>query len=84
LQGADLDHYHARLLSWRDTKGAEPLRADWLTTARKFVLNDIADNRLVTVTTVKPLHNASRNTNNPTGSIIQPPAIGERRRFGSW
>lgn len=83
---ADLSHYHARLANWRDKHGGLPLRADWLSTAKTFLLNDQRDDKLFTNTITKPLNsNVNRsNTNNPTGSIIQPPAANERRRFGTW
>lgn len=44
---ADLRHYHQLIDNWRDKKtGLPPLRRDWLATAKKFMLNDAADNRL--------------------------------------
>lgn len=44
---ADLRHYHQLIDTWRDKKtGLPPLRRDWIATAKKFMLNDAADNRL--------------------------------------
>lgn len=44
---ADLRHYHQLIDTWRDKKtGLPPLRRDWVATAKKFMLNDAADNRL--------------------------------------
>ena len=44
---ADLRHYHQLVATWRDKKtGYPPLRKDWIATAKRFMLNDAADNRL--------------------------------------
>ena len=44
---ADLRHYHQLVATWRDRKtGEEPRRKDWVATAKRFMLNDAADNRL--------------------------------------
>lgn len=44
---ADLRHYHQLVATWRDKKsGLEPTRKDWVATAKRFMLNDAADNRL--------------------------------------
>ncbi|UOQ80989.1 hypothetical protein [Hymenobacter sp. 5414T-23] len=46
-QLADLRHYHQLVATWRDKKtGLEPTRKDWVATAKRFMLNDAADNRL--------------------------------------
>ncbi len=43
----DLRHYHQLIDTWRDKKtGLPPRRKDWVATARRFMLNDAADNRL--------------------------------------
>ena len=82
-QAADLDHYHARLLNWRDKSGNPPERADWLATAKTFLLNDYREGKLVTVTTtVKPTHNA-RPRNNSGSAVIEPESTAGRR-FGNW
>lgn len=81
-KAADLDHYHARLLNWRDKKGNVPERADWLATAKTFLLNDYREGKLVTITTVKPLPNASPR-NHPRSAVIEPEST-TGRRFGSW
>lgn len=44
---ADLRHYHQLVATWRDKKtGHPPQRKDWVATAKRFMLNDAADNRL--------------------------------------
>ncbi|MDJ0367347.1 hypothetical protein QMK33_19535 [Hymenobacter sp. H14-R3] len=43
----DLRHYHQLIDTWRDKQtGLPPRRKDWVATARRFMLNDAADNRL--------------------------------------
>lgn len=81
-KAADLDHYHARLLNWRDKKGNVPERADWLATAKTFILNDYREGKLVTATTAKLLHNA-KPRNHSRGAVIEPEST-PGRRFGSW
>ncbi|MGI4822647.1 MAG: hypothetical protein ACRYFV_15665 [Janthinobacterium lividum] len=52
---ADLCHYHQLVATWRDKKtGQEPLRRDWVATAKRFMLNDAADNRLKLAPNVQP------------------------------
>jgi hypothetical protein len=75
-KAADLDHYHGRLASWRDKRGNIPQRADWISTARTFMLNDYREGKLVTPQTkqshvIGPHHNQAR---------IEPPAS----RTFSW
>lgn len=44
---ADLNFYHEKVNIWRDKKtGEPPRRADWVATAKRFMLNDAEDNRL--------------------------------------
>ncbi|MBD2716705.1 hypothetical protein KBK19_16795 [Microvirga sp. STR05] len=63
---ADLRHYHQLVATWRDRKtGEEPRRKDWVATAKRFMLNDAADNRL------KLAPNVQRR---PDGSLYQQPA----------
>lgn len=82
---ADLPHYHARLLNWRDKSGAVPKRSDWLSTAKTFLLNDTRDGKLVTnLPIIKHLHYGNRNADTRTDTIIPQPAATERRRFGAW
>lgn len=81
---ADLKHYHARLLNWRDKAGTTPQRADWLSTAKTFLLNDQRDDKLFTNTTVKPPHNANRNNSRNSGPIIPATTDDQPRRFGGW
>jgi hypothetical protein len=79
---ADLNHYHSRLLNWRDKHGAIPERTDWLATAKTFLLNDYREGKLVTNTTIKPLtQNANRN--NPRSAVIEPEST-TGRSFTSW
>lgn len=66
---ADLRHYHQLVATWRDRKtGEEPRRKDWVATAKRFMLNDAADNRL------KLAPNVQRR---PDGSLCQQPPAGD-------
>ncbi|TYZ12720.1 hypothetical protein FY528_05370 [Hymenobacter lutimineralis] len=66
---ADLRHYHQLVATWRDKKtGLEPTRKDWVATAKRFMLNDAADNRL------KLAPNVQRR---PDGSLHQQPPAGD-------
>jgi hypothetical protein len=71
---ADLRHYHQLVATWRDKKtGQEPLRRDWVATAKRFMLNDAADNRLKLASNVQP-HNPA----NPAPAATGIPASGYR------
>lgn len=83
IQGADLTHYHARVSSWRDKSGNVPTRADWLSTARTFILNDIREGKLIATSSSKPL-NSHVSRNHRTDSIIEPPPDTTGRRFGRF
>jgi hypothetical protein len=66
---ADLRHYHQLVATWRDRKtGEEPRRKDWVATAKRFMLNDAADNRL------KLAPNVQRR---PDGTLHQQPPAGD-------
>ncbi len=66
---ADLPHYHQLVDTWRDKKtGLPPTRRDWLATARRFMLNDAADNRLKLAPNVQHFDGASPDQPNPRGS----------------
>lgn len=66
---ADLRHYHQLVATWRDKKtGLEPTRKDWVATAKRFMLNDAADNRL------KLAPNVQRR---PDGFLQQQPPAGD-------
>ena len=59
---ADLRHYHQLVDTWRDKKtGLPPTRKDWIATAKRFMLNDVNDNRL------KPAPNVQRPGTDGTG-----------------
>jgi hypothetical protein len=61
-QLADLRHYHQLVATWRDKKtGLEPTRRDWVATAKRFMLNDAADNRLK----LAPAHPAGPDAHDP-------------------
>lgn len=82
-RAADLAHYHERLLNWRDKSGDPPERADWLATAKTFLLNDYREGKLVT--TVKQLNpHANHNNFRSSGPLVQPAIDDKSRRFGSW
>lgn len=66
---ADLRHYHQLVATWRDKKtGLEPTRKDWVATAKRFMLNDAADNRLKLAPHVQ---------RRPDGSLHQQPPAGD-------
>ncbi len=66
---ADLPHYHQLVDTWRDKKtGLPPTRRDWLATARRFMLNDAADNRLKLAPNVQRFDGAGPDQPNPGGS----------------
>ncbi|MBJ6146373.1 hypothetical protein [Hymenobacter sp. BT559] len=70
---ADLRHYHQLVATWRDKKtGQEPLRRDWVATAKRFMLNDAADNRL------KLAPNVQHHPANPAPATTGIPASGYR------
>lgn len=81
-KAADLDHYHARLLNWRDKSGRPPQRADWLATARTFMLNDYREGKLMTVATANPVSYVTPRTHSRSAAIEPDSSTG--RRFGSW
>ncbi|SHM11919.1 hypothetical protein SAMN02746009_03970 [Hymenobacter psychrotolerans DSM 18569] len=61
-QLADLRHYHQLVATWRDKNtGLEPTRRDWVATAKRFMLNDAADNRLK----LAPAHHAGPDAHDP-------------------
>jgi len=63
---ADLRHYHQLVATWRDKKtGLEPTRKDWVATAKRFMLNDAADNRLKLAPAHRPQHHAGPDANDP-------------------
>jgi hypothetical protein len=71
---ADLRHYHQLIDTWRDKKtGLPPLRRDWVATAKKFMLNDAADNRLKLAPNVQRFDGTSPGPQDPGG-----PASGYR------
>jgi hypothetical protein len=73
---ADLRHYHQLVATWRDKKtGREPLRRDWVATAKRFMLNDAADNRLKLASNVQP-HNPA----GPAAAATGIPASGYRSK----
>jgi hypothetical protein len=66
---ADLRHYHQLIDTWRDKKtGLPPTRKDWVATARRFMLNDAADNRLKLA---------------PASQSASQPAVGHHHPMGS-
>lgn len=65
---ADLPHYHQLVDTWRDKKtGLPPTRRDWLATARRFMLNDAADNRLKLAPNVQHFDGTGPDQPNPGG-----------------
>ena len=63
---ADLRHYHQLVATWRDKKtGLEPTRKDWVATAKRFMLNDAADNRLKLAPAHRPQHHPGPDANDP-------------------
>lgn len=79
-QHADLNYYHQRVASWRDKHGDEPVRVDWISSARTFMLNDYKEGKLVT--NVKPLYPHGSVSRNNTGRSRIEPAAGTKRSFG--
>lgn len=82
-QKADLDYYFQVIANWRNKAGQAPLRTDWISTARTFMLNDYREGKLVPATpkTSTPSY-AIGNRN--SRSRIEPAAGGSRSFGGSW
>jgi hypothetical protein len=76
---ADLRHYHQLIDTWRDKKtGLPPTRKDWVATARRFMLNDAADNRLKLAPATQPASQSAVGHQDPMGSGI--PVTGYRSK----
>ena len=65
---ADLNFYHEKVNIWRDKKtGEPPRRADWVATAKRFMLNDAEDNRLKLAPAPAPQFGAGNPHGHPGG-----------------
>ncbi|QKG55208.1 hypothetical protein GKZ68_00280 [Hymenobacter sp. BRD128] len=65
---ADLRHYHQMVGTWRDKRtGLPPRRTDWIATAKRFMLNDAADNRLKLAPGYRPA--------TPADTAADPPGV---------
>ncbi|WP_019949637.1 hypothetical protein [Hymenobacter aerophilus] len=65
---ADLNFYHEKVNIWRDKKtGEPPRRADWVATAKRFMLNDAEDNRLKLAPAPAPQFGAGNSHGHPGG-----------------
>ncbi|RSK49399.1 hypothetical protein [Hymenobacter rigui] len=77
---ADLRHYHQLVATWRDKKtGLEPTRKDWVATAKRFMLNDAADNRLKLAPHVQRRPDGTLHRQPPAGNFFA--ATGFRSKY---